>query len=295
MGFRLANVDGRAALLHGDHYFDVATTSNGELPSDPMEALSHPAELARLASALHADAATGQLADVTLGPPVPRPQKVFAVGLNYVDHAAEGSMDLPANPLVFTKFPSCLVGPTATVELRTNFCDYEGELVVVIGRGGKDIHADDAWDHVAGLMIGQDISDRKVQFAAKPPHFDLGKSFDTFGPTGPALVSLDEISNPSALEIVTTVNDDERQRASTALMVFDVPTLIAYLSQITTLVTGDLIFTGTPAGVGAAQGKFLVDGDVITTTIDGLGTLVNRCVRVSDHVSPGDRVDKPTS
>ena len=138
-------------------------------------------------------------------------------------------------------------------------------------------------------MVGQDISDRLVQFAAKPPHFDLGKSFDTFGPVGPALVSIDQISDPSALEIVTLVNGEERQHASVASMVFDVPTLIGYLSRITTMVTGDLIFTGTPAGVGASQGMFLADGDVITTKIAGIGTLVNRCVRVSDHVSSGDR------
>ncbi len=289
MGFRLANVEGRAVLVDGEYYFDLATVSAGALTSDPMEALSHPAELNELGSALAGRAPTGRVAEAVLGPPVPHPQKSFAVGLNYLDHAAEGSMEVPTNPLVFTKFPSCLVGPTADVELRTDFCDYEGELVVVIGRGGKDIDAADAWKHVAGVMVGQDISDRVVQFAAKPPHFDLGKSFDTFGPIGPALVSIDQISDPSALEIVTAINGEERQRASVASMVFDVPTLIGYLSQITTLVTGDVIFTGTPAGVGATQGKFLTDGDVITTTSDGIGTLVNRCVRVRDIVSPGDR------
>ena len=289
MGFRLANVEGRAVLVDGEYYFDLATVSAGELTSDPMDALSHLAELNELGSALAGRAPTGRVAEAVLGPPVPHPQKSFAVGLNYLDHAAEGSMEVPTNPLVFTKFPSCLVGPTADVELRTDFCDYEGELVVVIGRGGKDIDAADAWKHVAGVMVGQDISDRVVQFAAKPPHFDLGKSFDTFGPIGPALVSIDQISDPSALEIVTAINGEERQRASVASMVFDVPTLIGYLSQITTLVTGDVIFTGTPAGVGATQGKFLTDGDVITTTIDGIGTLVNRCVRVLDIVSPGDR------
>jgi 2-keto-4-pentenoate hydratase/2-oxohepta-3-ene-1,7-dioic acid hydratase in catechol pathway len=175
------------------------------------------------------------------------------------------------------------------VELRSDFCDYEGELVVVIGDGGKDIPIDRAWEHVVGVMVGQDISDRKVQFAAKPPHFDLGKSFDTFGPIGPVLVSTDEIADPGALRVITSVNGDERQNDTVSNLIFDVPTLIAYLSQITTLVTGDLIFTGTPAGVGAVQGKFLADGDVIVTTIDGIGSISNRCVRVSDHHSPGDQ------
>ena len=289
MGFRLANVGGRAALVHDERYFDVATVSDGGLSSDPMLAIEYPNELTALVAKLGTKTPTGSLTDVELGAPVPRPQKSFGIGLNYIDHAAEGSMELPKNPLVFTKFPSCLVGPVADVEMRSDFCDYEGELVVVIGRGGKDIPAEQAWDHVVGVMVGQDISDRKAQFAAAPPHFDLGKSFDTFGPTGPVLVSLDEIGDPTNLRVVTEVNGEGRQNEAVASMVFDVPTLISYLSQITTLVTGDLIFTGTPAGVGAPQGKFLVDGDVITTTIDGIGKLTNRCVRVSNHRSPGDR------
>ena len=288
MGFQLANVHGRAALVEGEHYFDLGEVSNGSLPSDPMAALKYLEELSELSARLREHSPSGRVEEVVLGPPVPRPQKSFAVGLNYLDHAAEGSMEVPANPLVFTKFPSCLVGPTADVAMRTDFCDYEGELVVVIGQGGKDIDPADAWHHVAGVMVGQDISDRVVQFAASPPHFDLGKSFDTFGPTGPVLISMDQIGDPSALRILTSVNDEERQNDLVANMVFDVPTVIGYLSQITTLVTGDLIFTGTPAGIGATQGKFLADGDVITTTIDGIGTLTNRCRRVSDHVSPGD-------
>jgi len=196
-------------------------------------------------------------------------------------------MQVPTNPLVFTKFPSCLVGPTAEVELRSDFCDYEGELVV-IGEGGKDIPVDTAWEHVVGRDGRPGHFRRKVQFASKPPHFDLGKSFDTFGPIGPVLVSTDEIADPGALRVVTSVNGEERQSDTVSNMIFDVPTLIAYLSQITTLVTGDLIFTGTPAGVGAVQGKFLVDGDVIVTTIDDIGSISNCCVRVSDHHSPGD-------
>jgi 2,4-didehydro-3-deoxy-L-rhamnonate hydrolase len=288
MGFRFANVAGRAALIRGDHYYDLSAVSDGSFSSDPTDALGFGAELSTLSLTLGQRAPTGLVAEVVLGPPVPRPQKSFGIGLNYSDHAAEGSMEVPKNPLVFTKFPSCLVGPTADVELRSDFCDYEGELVVVIGDGGKDIPADSAWQHVVGVMVGQDISDRKAQFAAKPPHFDLGKSFDTFGPIGPVLVSTDEIADPGALRIITTVNGEERQNDTVSNLIFDVPTLIAYLSQITTLVTGDLIFTGTPAGVGAVRGIFLRGGDVIVTTIEGIGAISNRCVRVSDHHSPGD-------
>ncbi len=287
MGFRLANVAGRAALVAGDRYHDLATLTAGELGPDPMAALDHPQRLAELTARLVDATPTGLLADAVLGPPVPRPQKSFGVGLNYRAHAAEGGMDVPDSPLVFTKFPSCIVGPSADVELRSDGCDYEGELVVVIGPGGKDIAAADAWKHVVGLTIGQDISDRPAQFAAKPPHFDLGKSFDTFGPIGPVLVSPEEVVDRDDLHIVCAVNGEVRQDDSTANLIFDVPTLVSFLSNITTLVTGDIIFTGTPEGVGFTQGRYLADGDVITTTIDGIGAMVNRCVRVGDYAKVG--------
>ena len=281
MGFRLANVNDRAVLVsHDEHsYHDVAGASGGVLTHDPMAAIATPEALAELAAALPNRAPDGSIGDVVLGPPVPRPQKVFGIGLNYRDHAAETSKPVPDEPLVFTKFPSCLVGPTADIELRSDGVDYEGELVVVIGRPGRDIAAADAWTHVVGLMVGQDVSDRPQQYASTPPHFDLGKSFDTFGPTGPWLVSLGDVPDPAELHIVTEVNGDVRQDGTTADLILDVPTLIEYLSRIATLNTGDLIFTGTPAGVGAASGDFLRHGDVVTTTISGLGTMTNRCVR----------------
>jgi 2,4-diketo-3-deoxy-L-fuconate hydrolase len=282
MGFRLANVDGRAALVHGDRYTDLATHSQGALSPDPMQALEQPDLLNELAAQLNDASATGLLADVTLGPPVPRPQKIFGIGLNYATHVAESGMETPSSPVVFTKFPSCLTGPTGDVEIRSDGCDYEVELVVVIGRGGRDISPDDAWAHVVGVTIGQDISDRPVQFAAKPAHFDLAKSFDTFGPLGPVVVSTDQLVARDALRLTCEINGEARQDGTTADLIFDVPTLISYLSSIATLNTGDLIFTGTPDGVGVAQGKFLADGDIITTTIDGVGTMTNRVVRISD-------------
>ncbi len=282
MGFRLANIDGRAALVHGDHYTDLATHSKGVFGPDPMEALERPDLLAEITELLDDAAVTGLVADMVLGPPVPRPQKVFGIGLNYLTHAEESGMEPPASPVVFTKFPSCLVGPTADVEIRSDGCDYEAELVVVIGRGGRDIAIEDAWDHVVGVTVGQDISDRPAQFAAKPAHFDLGKSFDTFGPIGPFVVSTDELANPDALGITCSINGEARQVGSTRDLIFDVPTLVSFLSSITTLTTGDLIFTGTPDGIGAPKGRFLTDGDIITTTIDGVGSMTNRVVRVSD-------------
>lgn len=288
MGFRLANAEGRAALVASDQYYDVETLSEGKLDADPMAVLADPALLNELASSLDTATPTGALDGIVLGPPVPRPRNCFGIGLNYMNHAAESSMELPEYPLVFTKFPSCIVGPTAEVEMRSDGCDYEGELVAVIGPGGKDIAPENAWNHVLGLTVGQDISDRPAQFAAKPPQFNLGKSFDTFGPIGPVLVSLDEIADPENLHITTAVNGEVRQDDTTASLIFDIPTLISYLSRITTLATGDVIFTGTPEGVGAAQGKFLKDGDVITTAVDGIGTMTNRCVRISDHNESSD-------
>lgn len=280
--YTLANVDGRAALVDNGQWYDLEAVSGGKLGSDPMDALAVPNRLAALTADLDDREPNGAIEADSLGPPVPRPRNVYAIGLNFQAHADEGAMEVPDNPLVFTKFPSCLVGPTADLELRSDVVDYEGELVVVIGRGGKDIDASAAWDHVVGLMVGQDISDRAVQFAASPPHFDLGKSFDTFGPIGPVMVSPDSVDR-DRLQIVTEVNGEIRQDGTSDQLIFDIPTLISYLSRVTTLATGDLIFTGTPEGIGAAQGKFLADGDVVTTRIDGIGTLTNRCVRTIDH------------
>ena len=282
MGFCLANVGGRGALVDGDHYYDLEELADGALSPDPMAALTTPDLLAELASGLGCHQPTGLLTEATLGPPVPRPRNSYGVGLNYRSHAEEASMEIPDVPLVFTKFPSCITGPFDEVRLRSDRCDYEGELVVVVGSGGADIDPTDAWDHVVGLTVGQDISDRPAQFMTQPPQFNLGKSFDTFGPIGPVVASPDCFDDPDDLTLTTHVNGETRQDDRTSNMVFSVADLVAFLSRITTLVTGDIIFTGTPDGIGAAQGLFLADGDVITTTIDGIGTMANTCVRVAD-------------
>ncbi len=282
MGFCLANVGGRGALVDGDYYYDLEELADGALSPDPMAALTTPDLLAELASGLGCHQPTGLLTEATLGPPVPRPRNSYGVGLNYRSHAEEASMEIPDVPLVFTKFPSCITGPFDEVRLRSDRCDYEGELVVVVGSGGADIDPTDAWDHVVGLTVGQDISDRPAQFMTQPPQFNLGKSFDTFGPIGPVVASPDCFDDPDDLTLTTHVNGETRQDDRTSNMVFSVADLVAFLSRITTLVTGDIIFTGTPDGIGAAQGLFLADGDVITTTIDGIGTMANTCVRVAD-------------
>ena len=283
MGFKLANIKGRAALLNEESFYDLEEISNGNLSHDSTKALFHLEELGELSKNLNDLEATGNISEAEFDAPVSFPKNCYAVGLNYRNHAEEANMTIPEVPMIFTKHTSCLVGASADVEMRSNYVDYEAELVVVIGLSGKDISKDNAWNHVAGLCVGQDISDRPAQFASTPPMFNLGKSFDTFGPMGPALVSPDSLPNKENLVIECKVNDEIRQNDNTDDLIFDVPTIISYLSEIVTLNTGDVIFTGTPGGVGVTQGKFLKDGDIITTSIEGLGTLTNKCVRGSDH------------
>ncbi len=278
MTFRLVNVAGRAALTRDDAYFDLERVSEGQLGSDPMAAIAQVELLHELDSRLPASEPDGPLDGATLDAPIPRPRNCYGIGLNYRSHAAESDMELPQTPLVFTKFPSCLVGPTSDVELRTSTGDYEVEVVVVIGTTARDVAAADAWEHVAGITCGQDISDRALQFSSKPPHFDLGKSRDTFGPTGPVLVSTDHFADPTKIDLSCRVNGEERQRDNTSNLIFSVADLIEYLSSISTLIPGDLIFTGTPEGVGAATRNYLKPGDVIESTVEGVGTMTNRCV-----------------
>ena len=278
MTFRFANVSGRSALVDAaGRWFDAWSVSRGAISADPMAAWRQPDALHLAARELSAADPDGILDSADLRPPIPSPRSVFAVGLNYRSHAEESAMAPPPAPLVFTKFPSCLVGPTDAVVLGGSTDDYEAELVVVIGRGGRNIDPALAWDHVGGLTAGQDISDRSLQFASTPPHFDLGKSRDTYGPTGPVIVSTDSFADPGDLLVTCDVNAERRQEDRTSNLLFDVPTLVSYLSSILTLAPGDLIFTGTPEGVGASSQRYLKPGDVITTTIEGIGSMTNRC------------------
>jgi 2,4-didehydro-3-deoxy-L-rhamnonate hydrolase len=278
MSFRLVNVAGRAALLDAqDQWFDLETASGGVLPSDPMTAITRHGELHAVAAALERATPGGHLAGADLQAPVPTPRQSFAVGLNYRNHAAESQMEPPSSPLVFAKFPSCIVGPSSDVQLNTHAGDYEVELVVVIGAQARNVDESAAWSYVAGVTGGQDISDRHLQFAAQPPHFDLGKSRETYGPIGPALVSVDALADRDAVPLRCWVNGELRQDGNTRDLIFSVPRLVAYLSSILTLYPGDVIFTGTPEGVGAASGRFLSPGDLVESDIDGVGRLTNRC------------------
>jgi 2-keto-4-pentenoate hydratase/2-oxohepta-3-ene-1,7-dioic acid hydratase in catechol pathway len=213
-----------------------------------------------------------------LGPPSPRPRAVFGIGLNYRDHAAEAGLPIPKEPLVFTKFPSCLVGPTSDVIVFGDRIDWEAELVVVIGKRADHVPEPRALEFVAGFCCGQDISDRKLQFATQPPQFSLGKSRATFGPNGPAIVTLDELAKPLDLAITCDLDAERMQTSRTDQLIFGVPELVAYLSRHCELLPGDLIFTGTPGGVGSVRKRYLEPGETIRTEIEGVGSLTNRCV-----------------
>ena len=272
--FRLTNINGRSAFQFDDGFVDVAKTAGDESLADPMVAIARFGEL----SALYEKAAGSAKAAGTPGLCVPKPSKVFGIGLNYKSHAAESNMELPPAPLTFTKFPSCLVGPTADVELSGDAVDWEVEIVVVIGKGGRHIAESSAWSHIAGLTLGQDISDRKVQTAGKPPQFSLGKSFDTYGPIGPAIVSVDAFPNRDDIGLWCDVSGERMQDSRTSNLIFTIPYLVSYLSSICTLESGDMIFTGTPDGVGMARGRLLKAGDVIDSGAEVIGTLRNVCV-----------------
>jgi 2-keto-4-pentenoate hydratase/2-oxohepta-3-ene-1,7-dioic acid hydratase in catechol pathway len=280
MTVRLANAEGRAVLVLGDRVADVEKASGGRFAADPMGVLARWDDFAGWAAGIGAGAATGALDETRLGPPTPRPAKVFAIGLNYKSHAAESGLPLPKQPMVFTKFQNCVVGPRADVKLSSGYVDWEVELVVVIGRRCKDATEANAFDFVAGYTVGQDISDRKLQFSDQPPQFSMGKSVDTFGPIGPLIVSLDGVPNRDDLELTCDVGGERMQTARSSDMVFSVSQLIAYLSKFCTLEPGDIIFTGTPDGVGSGQQprRYLKAGEEIVSTIESIGTMRNRCI-----------------
>jgi 2-keto-4-pentenoate hydratase/2-oxohepta-3-ene-1,7-dioic acid hydratase in catechol pathway len=204
---------------------------------------------------------------------------VFGIGLNYRAHAAEAGLQLPDRIAVFTKFPTCITGPFADVVLPSPMVDWEVELVVVIGARAHRVSESAAWSHVAGLTIGQDVSERVVQWSGGG-QFSMGKSFPTFGPMGPCLVTPDEFAKPDDLALSCSVEGEVMQDSRTSDMVFTVPQIIAELSAILPLLPGDVIFTGTPQGIGAARkpARFLKPGEVVTSTIEGIGTMRNRCV-----------------
>jgi len=277
---RLVNQGGRLGIEVDGSFIDVATRSDRRFSSDPMSAFEVWDDLRDWASTQSASERDPKIEFAELGPPVPAPTQVFAIGLNYKDHAEEAGLPLPKSPMVFTKFPSCVVGPGAQVPLTSDRVDWEIEQVVVIGKEANAVPASEAWDFVAGFCAGQDISDRRLQFSDKPPQFSLGKSARAFGPIGPALVSLDEFSDPDELVLRCWVAGELMQESTTANLVFPVSQLIEYISRYCPLLPGDLIFTGTPGGVGSVRDprRYLAVGETIESEIEGIGRLSNLCV-----------------
>jgi acylpyruvate hydrolase len=216
------------------------------------------------------------LTEVTLHAPVPDPQKIVCLGLNYRDHAEETGQEIPTAPMWFAKFANSLIGSGQDIVLpaaHAEYVDYEAELALVIGRRAKNVKAEDALSYIAGAMAFNDVSARDLQL--QNPLWTSGKAIDTFAPCGPALVTLDEIDDLGALGLRTRINGELLQQGNTANLIFAPAEVVAWLSRTMTLLPGDIIATGTPAGVGAAQGRFLKDGDTVEVEIDGLGTLVN--------------------
>ena len=278
---RIANLGGRAVLLKGENgAIDIAGASDGRFGPDPQSLFEDWVAFADWAEALQkADAAASASFTVEeLGAPVPRPRQVFAIGLNYAEHAAEAGYPPDSMPVTFTKFPSSIVGPDTVVALPEGNVDWEVELVVVIGREAHKVHRESAWDHVAGLTIGQDISERITQMQGSAPQFSLGKSFPGFGPTGPWLVTPDEFADKDDLAIACSLSGEGMQSSRTSMMLYDVPELLVRLSAVCPLLPGDIIFSGTPSGIGNRRTpqRFIGPDDVLVSEIEGIGTLTTR-------------------
>jgi acylpyruvate hydrolase len=264
-----------AVLLAGE----VLLAASLDAPAGMRELLAAHDRDALHALAERANASAAQrmpLAECSLAAPVPDAEKVICIGLNYRDHAEETGQEIPQAPMWFAKFQNSLCGSGAEIVLpraHDEYVDYEAELALVIGRRARNVSEADALSHIAGVMAFNDVSARDLQL--QNPLWTSGKAIDTFAPCGPAIVTLDEIGDLGELELRTRIDGEIVQRGTTANLIFGPAALVAWLSRTITLAPGDIIATGTPAGVGAAQGRFLRAGDTVEVEIDGVGTLSN--------------------
>lgn len=274
-------VEGRTRLgkVVDDRIIDISTAAPEAGHS--MRLLLEQLELLRPAiEAL--DAPSFALADVVLEAPIADPRKYLAIGMNYqshVDEAEAAGKTAPKTQIWFNKQVTCINGPFSDVDVPKagpDMVDYEAEMGVVIGKRCRHVSREEARSMIAGYVVCNDVTARDWQF--RSPTFTLGKSFDTHGPIGPWITTDDEIADPHALTIVLELNGEQRQHASTSEMIYDIYDQIAYLSQVMTLEPGDLVATGTPAGVGIAGNRFMKDGDVVRVSVDGLGAIENRFV-----------------
>jgi 2-keto-4-pentenoate hydratase/2-oxohepta-3-ene-1,7-dioic acid hydratase in catechol pathway len=268
--------DARAGVLVGN---EVVALSDLDAPADSVRGLLEALDARGLAELAERAAVAPErlaLAGLHLLAPVPDPEKIICLGLNYRDHAAESGQEIPTAPMWFAKFANSLIGSGEDIMLpaaHPAYVDYEAELAIVIGRTASNIDAASALEYVAGAMPFNDVSARDLQI--QNPLWTSGKAIDTFAPCGPALVTLDEIEDLHALGLRTRINGELVQEGNTRELIFDVPETIAWLSRTVTLVAGDIIATGTPAGVGASKNRFLLDGDTVEVEVDGLGAVVN--------------------
>ena len=273
----------RAAVRLDDHYIDLHAT-DAAFPPSVRQLLSAGADVLQLAARApkRADAVRVAVAKARLAAPIPDPQKIICLGLNYRDHAAETNAPIPREPILFSKYPTALIGPGEAIVLPrvSSEVDYEAELVIVVGKRGRHLTAANALDHVAGYTVGHDVSARDWQLKKDGKQWMVGKTFDTFAPVGPELVTADEVPDPHNLGIRLRLNGQTMQDSSTKQMIFGVAATLEYLSKVFTLEPGDLIFTGTPPGVGMARTPpvWLKAGDVTEVEIDGLGLLRNPVV-----------------
>ena len=274
---RIANLNDRLVLLTADgSAVDVEQLSGGRFTADPQAVYERWSEFRAWADEIELPAGIA-VAAADLGSPAPAPRQVFGIGLNYRAHAAESGFAVPQElPPVFTKYTSSITGPVSRVRLpEGGHTDWEVELVVVIGRRAAHVTEAKAWQHVAGLCVGQDISERITQMQSSAPQFGLGKSFPGFAPMGPWLVTPEEFANPDDLELGCSIDGEEVQKGRTGDLIFPVPALISKLSAVLPLLPGDVIFTGTPAGVGLGRTpqRFLADGEELISYIEGIGEL----------------------
>jgi 2,4-didehydro-3-deoxy-L-rhamnonate hydrolase len=277
---RIGNLSGRLTVFTDVGAVDVEKASSAQFGSDPQAVYGRWDEFVGWAAQAMSTTDAVPFEMGALGPPSPRPAQVFGIGVNYEAHTAEAKLKVPEFPVVFTKFPTSITGPIGDIVLSGPTVDWEAELVAVIGKRARNVPIEQGWDYVAGLTVGQDLSDRTEQQKNERPQWSLGKSFPGFGPIGPWLVTVDEFPDPNNLELGCTVNGMEMQKARTSSLVFSVPALIAELSAKLPLLPGDIIFTGTPAGVGAAREPpvYLKAGDELVTTVEGIGELRQRFV-----------------
>lgn len=282
---RIANLAGRATIVTDEGLIDIATASNGAFSASLDKCVGQLDTLRTwfqsAQPAVTSDTKPAELyGDSRLGPVVTSPQQIFAVGLNYRHHAAEMNMTLPSEPMVFTKFVSSLCGPNDELPVRGDTTDFEAELVIVIGTRARDISEEQAPGVVAGYCVGQDFSERTLQRRGATPQYSLAKSYRNFTPVGPWLTTADEVGDPNDLAISCSVNGVRYQNSTTSDMIFRVPEIVSYLSTIVELRPGDLVFTGSPHGVGQGQTPplFLKAGDQIVTAIERLGQLENTAV-----------------